>query len=131
MSLQSVFTHVTSIYANLLDKREEFIFHWIGLRHQHGRSLFQAFRRWWEAVRSEVEGGLGRAVRVPSLSSLPPPPLNPSLVFIFSRSSLLLIAPVNLNAWNRLTWPPFHCFGAPIWKMRRHTKTLYEASLRD
>ena len=130
MSLQSVFTHVTSIYANLLDKRQEFIFHWIGLRHQHGRSLFQAFRRWWEAVRSEVEGGLGRAVRVPSLSSLPPSP-HPSLVFIFSRSSLLLIAPVNLNAWNRLTWPPFHCFGTPIWKMRRHTKTLYEASLRD
>ena len=91
MSLQSVFTHVTSIYANLLDKREEFIFHWIGLRHQHGRSLFQAFRRWWEAVRSEVEGGLGRAVRVPSLSSLPPPQPLPrfhffALLFAFDRS---------------------------------------------
>ena len=72
------------------EEREEFIFHWIGLRHQHGRSLFQAFRRWWEAVRSEVEGGLGRAVRVPSLSSLSPPPLPRfhffALLFAFDRS---------------------------------------------
>ena len=23
------------------------------------------------------------------------------------------------------TWPPFHCFGTPIWRPRRHVKTLY------
>ena len=24
-----------------------------------------------------------------------------------------------------LTWPPFHCFGTPIWPAWRHVKTLY------
>ena len=23
------------------------------------------------------------------------------------------------------TWPPFHCFGTPIWSLWRHVKTLY------
>ena len=23
------------------------------------------------------------------------------------------------------TWPPFHCFGTPIWQQWRHVKTLY------
>ena len=41
-------------------------------------------------------GGLGREVRVPSLTSPPP-----SLLF-FSRSFLLRTAPHYLNAWNRL-----------------------------
>ena len=42
-------------------------------------------------------GGLGREVRVPSLTSPPP-----SLLF-FSRSFLLRTAPHYLNAWNRLS----------------------------
>ena len=41
-------------------------------------------------------GGLGREVRVPSLTSPPP-----SLLF-FSRPFLLRTAPHYLNAWNRL-----------------------------
>ena len=45
MSLKSVFTHVASIYANLLEKKEsvcvrkEFNSHRTGLGHQHGRRL--------------------------------------------------------------------------------------------
>ena len=51
-----------------------------------------------KAIKSR--GGLGREVRVPSLTSPPPPP---SLLF-FSRSFLLRTAPHYLNAWNRLSF---------------------------
>ena len=49
-----------------------------------------------KAIKSR--GGLGREVRVPSLTSPPP-----SLLF-FSRSFLLRTAPHYLNAWNRLSF---------------------------
>ena len=26
------------------------------------------------------------------------------------------------------TWPPFHCFGTPIWPLWRHVKTLHEVN---
>ena len=29
-----------------------------------------------------------------------------------------------------LTWPPFHCFGTPIWPLWRHVKTLYRVLYR-
>ena len=31
--------------------------------------------------------------------------------------------------FGKLTWPPFYCFGTPIWPPCRHVKTLHIFSL--